>query len=203
MSGNLADLVLTFSVVVVTALLVAFYVSWRASRLDRLHTRLETARAALEAAMARRHAAVVELAASAHLEPASRILLADAAGRALRADRDQEPEPAQGAEPLEQAESALSGTLRAVLEEPGVPEELRRVPGGQAALGELLAQARRLQLARRFHNDAVATIRQARHRWLVRVLRLAGHAPLPEYVEMDDQPPDLPDDWPRPPAATG
>ena len=41
-------------------------------------------------------------------------------------------------------------------------------------------------LARRFYNDAVAVTRDARRRWLVRVLGLAGGAPLPEFFEIDD-----------------
>jgi hypothetical protein len=41
-------------------------------------------------------------------------------------------------------------------------------------------------LARRFYNDAVAVTRAARRRWLVRMLRLAGGAPLPEFFEIDD-----------------
>ena len=41
-------------------------------------------------------------------------------------------------------------------------------------------------LARRFYNDAVAVTRAARRRWLVRLLRLAGGAPRPEFFEIDD-----------------
>ncbi len=41
-------------------------------------------------------------------------------------------------------------------------------------------------LARKFYNDAVAATRAARRRWLVRLLRLAGGAPLPEFFEIDD-----------------
>ena len=41
-------------------------------------------------------------------------------------------------------------------------------------------------LARKFYNDAVAATRAARRRWLVRLLRLAGGAPLPEFFEIDE-----------------
>ena len=40
-------------VIVVAAILVGVYVSWRAGRLDRLHARVEAARAALDAALVR------------------------------------------------------------------------------------------------------------------------------------------------------
>ena len=46
----------------------------------------------------------------------------------------------------------------------------------------------RIQLARRFHNDAVVQIHQIRRLGLVRVFRLAGYAPLPSTFEMDDAP---------------
>src|SRR6266545_93850 len=38
------------AIVIALAVLVGFYVSWRASRLDRLHARAETTHAAIEAA---------------------------------------------------------------------------------------------------------------------------------------------------------
>ena len=41
-------------------------------------------------------------------------------------------------------------------------------------------------LARKFYNDAVAATRAARRRWLVRLLRLAGGAPWPEFFEIDE-----------------
>ena len=43
------------SLIVIAVLAISgVYVSWRAGRLDRLHTRVETARAALDAALVRR-----------------------------------------------------------------------------------------------------------------------------------------------------
>jgi len=165
-------------------LAVSFYLSWRASRLDRLHTRLETAQAALDAALARRGAVVGELAASGVLGPAAGVLLSDAAARARRAEDRAEREV---------AESNLSRVLRAVLAE----------AGDLAADGDLLAEvhaaARHVHIARRFYNDTVTAVHTARSSRLVGVLHLAGHARLPAYFEMDDEPPGLPDPhWPDP-----
>ena len=67
------------ALIIALAVLVGFYVSWRASRLDRLHTRVETARAALDAALVRRGAVVLEFASSGLLDPATSLLLAGAA----------------------------------------------------------------------------------------------------------------------------
>lgn len=176
------------SAALVVLMLSSFYVSWRAGRLDGLHTRLETASAALDAALARRQSAVLELASSPLLEPASRLLLADAVSAARRAATESRREQA------ELAESALSRALRAVVAESG--PLLRGGDGSGPAIesgDELLAQveaaARRVLIARSFYNDAVATIRRARSRRLVRLLRLAGRAPMPEFFEMDDEPP--------------
>jgi hypothetical protein len=54
---------------------------------------------------------------------------------------------------------------------------------------ELVEASKRVELARRFYNDAVrATLALRRHR-LVRWLHLAGHAPLPQPVDFDDRRP--------------
>ena len=46
----------------------------------------------------------------------------------------------------------------------------------------------RVAMARRFYNDAVRDTRSLREQTLVRLLRLAGHAPMPDYVELVDAP---------------
>ncbi|TDQ51611.1 hypothetical protein [Actinorugispora endophytica] len=164
----------------VLALLVlfSFYLSWRATRLDRLHTRLETANAALDAALARRGAVVAELAAAGVLGPAAGVILSDAAARARRAEARAD---------RELAESSLSRALRAVLAEAGDPPE-----ESADLLAETRAAAKRVYIARRFYNDAVSAIHTARSSRLVGVLRLAGKAGMPDYFEMDDEPPEQP-----------
>jgi hypothetical protein len=67
--------------IAVAAVLVGVYVSWRAGRLDRLHARVDGARAALDAALVRRSSVALELAACGLLDPATSLLLT----RALRA----------------------------------------------------------------------------------------------------------------------
>ena len=48
---------------------------------------------------------------------------------------------------------------------------------------------RKVELARRFHNDVVTSARVLRSRRRVRWLRLAGRAPVPTTVDLDDTPP--------------
>src|SRR5258707_14483924 len=91
----------------VAALLVGVYVSWRAGGLDRMHARVDKARAALDAALVRRSWVAQELAACGLLDPATSLLLAGAAHDARAAG-----------EPNELAESDLTRALPAVLSQP-------------------------------------------------------------------------------------
>jgi hypothetical protein len=175
MPGWLFDVVLTAGIIIVAGM----YISWRASRLDRLHARVDTARAALDAALVRRAAVALELAASRLLDPATSLLLATAAHEARTADT----------EGREFAESDLSRALRAVVDQPDFRGTLAARLDGTTLLDELEAAAQKVAFARRFYNDATATIRAARRKLLARLLPLAGNATLPEFFEIDDAPP--------------
>ena len=161
--------------IIAAAILVGVYVSWRAGRLDRLHARVEAARAALDAALVRRSAVALELAAGGLLDPATSLLIASAAHDARAAGQLDE-----------RTQSDLTRALRAALAQPGFRADLAARSGGDEALAELEAAAHQVFLARKFYNDAVAATRSARRKWLVRLLRLAGGAPMPEFFEIDD-----------------
>ena len=158
---------------------VGLYLSWTAGRLDRLHARIDAARAALDAQLLRRSSVAQELATSTLLDPAASVVLYQAA-HAARA--------ASGTEAQEVAESELSQALRAVFGEPAQVDVVREAPGGDAATHELTEAVRRVPMARRFHNDAVRDALVVRRRRIVRLLHLAGHAPQPSYFEIDDAP---------------
>ncbi len=146
--------------VLIVMLAVGWRLSWLATRVDRAHHRVERAWAALDAALVRRAQRVAELAGSPTLDPASALLLSDAAASAL--------EPDQTPLDRERAESDLSHLLDLV------------APEGAGA------EQDRVSLGRRLHNDAVNTARALRERRTVRVFRLAGHAPGPRTFEMAD-----------------
>lgn len=172
---TITDIVIAVAVV----LFLGVYVSWRAGRLDRMHTRLEAARAALDVTLVRRSSVVLELAASGFLDPATSVLLAEAA---------HEARGGQGADLAgqEQVQSNLSRALRAAFAQPGFRDSLDDVEDAADLLAELEAAAHQVLVARKFYNTAVAVTRDARRKPLVRLLRLAGHAELPEFFEMDD-----------------
>ncbi|MEC4015585.1 hypothetical protein [Streptomyces sp. H27-D2] len=165
--------------IAVALLLIGIYLSWTAGRLDRLHTRIDAAKAALDAQLLRRASVAQELGTAGVLDPASSIVLYQAAHAARQAEEEQR----------EVAESELSQALRAVFSEVAQAEAVREAPGGEESMTELTAAVRRVPMARRFHNDSVRAARAVRRHRVVRYFRLAGHAPFPLAVEMDDEPP--------------
>lgn len=193
---------------VLVGALVALALWWAwvaASRLDRLHRKVESSRAVLDAQLVRRASAAAELASSGLMDPVSSVLVGEAAWSALAAGGrgDDElvrllPDLAElatepgivrtASDPEERglAESELSSTLRAALDDPDEVEDLRAEPGGAELVDALAAGWYRVQLARRFHNEAVAQAQRVRRGWGVRTFRLAGRAPVPSTVDLDD-----------------
>ncbi|WP_275001213.1 hypothetical protein [Promicromonospora iranensis] len=172
------------------ALAVGLLLAWRgASRLDRLHRKVAASRIALDAQLVRRASAAVEVAASGALDPASAILVADAAYTASDAGPVTSPAAALKMDGLgperERAESGLTATLREAM---GAPEAIRTLLAGPSGevVSALAAAWYRATLARRFHNEAVAQARRVRRLWYVRLFHLAGRAPMPRTVELDD-----------------
>lgn len=163
----------------VAAVVVGLWLYWTAHRLDRMHHRIDLARAALDAQLLRRSGAALELATSAMLDPARSLLLVDAAHQARAASEDD----------LESAQSDLSESLRAVLAQRDEVDELRGRSDVGPLLEELAAACHKVELARRFHNDIVVSARALRSRRRVRWLRLAGKAAELRTVDLDDVPP--------------
>ena len=164
---------------VAVLVVVGLWLSWTANRLDRMHHRIDVARATLDAQLLRRSGATLELASSEVLDPPSRLVLLDAASQA----RSAEPEE------FETAESALSLALRAVFADGAGVQALRDDPTVAPLVDELARDCARVELARRFHNDVVVSARALRSRRRVRWLHLAGRAADLRAVDLDDVPP--------------
>ena len=202
-------------IVVAAALQIGVYVSWRAGRIDRLHARVEMARAALDVTLLRRSSVALELATSGLLDPATSLLLAAAVHgtrpggpggyggtgrppsggpRGVRGGGQPPREGGSGGDlppeetprPRDLAESDLTRALRAAFSQPDFRSSLSGKEGADELLGEVEATAHQVFLARKFYNDMVAVTRDARRRPLARVLRLSGNARAPEFFEMDD-----------------
>ncbi len=157
------------ALMLVALLVLGWYLSYTAVRLDRLHTRLEATGSALEAQSLRRSQTAIEVAYGGDLDPASGALLIDAARTCMDFEGMWDGQRCA-------AESALTDLMRLVFPQP--PDELEEA-------------AMRVRLARRFHNEAVEQTLVVRRRAAVRALHLAGHTALPEPVLFDDG-------WPPP-----
>jgi hypothetical protein len=180
------------SIVVVVLLGIAWYLSYSAARLDRLHAKVEGSMSALDAQLVRRAEATLELATGGVLDPATSLLLADAATESLERQTHHpvtdDPLDGQNFAGRENIESNLTEVLAATLS-PEVVDELRAEPDGLGAdaLARIQASALRVQLARRFHNEAVGEVVRVREKAVVRIFRLAGYAALPRPVDFDDE----------------
>ena len=167
-------------VAVVVGILLSMWVTFTLTRLDRLHARVDAARASLDAQLVRRAAAVQQAvrSADATLTPAARET-ADAVSHAALGAA-QAPTAGQ----RENAENAVGRVLAGLVGD-GI------VDGVAAA--ELREAAARVQVARRFYNDAVRDTRALRARRMPRLFRLAGRVPMPQFFDIDDTlPPEMP-----------
>jgi hypothetical protein len=169
---------LTVVVVVALVVVVATYLTWLAGRLDRLHARTDGARASLDAQLLRRAAAAAAIAEYA----AAVEVLTGSAARALSAAS--RVASTAGVAERESAENDLSRALHTA-----VPLIESRDDDLRELLADLATASSHVVLARRFYNDAVRDISSLRRRRLIRLLRLAGHAPPPAYFDIDDTPP--------------
>ncbi|WP_284250225.1 glycosyltransferase family 4 protein [Litorihabitans aurantiacus] len=215
-AGGVVTTEIVLAVVVVVGLLVWLALA-KANRLDLLHQKVTRTAATLDAQLLRRAGQAAELAASGRLDPASSLVLAGAADACLasgqeleltggtdstgdgtgdgegRGDARTDPDadrrrPGRVTLTAEReiVESDLSRVLRQALEGP-LAEGAATAP----VVRDVVATAGRVELARRFHNDAVAQSVRIRAQALVRLLRLAGRADLPRSFEMDDTAPRL------------
>jgi hypothetical protein len=145
---------------------VVLWCFWTATRLDRLSLRRQAAESGLRGLIQERAAVAIELASSGLHDPASAVLLMDAAVAARDAADDWE------------AQSRLTEVI-----------DLVDLPEADPLVARLTTLGRQVSMARRIHNDIAARVIDLRSRRRVRWFRLAGHAPSPEMIEFDDTSP--------------
>lgn len=150
--------------------IVAWYLSFTASRIDRLHHRIETSWAALDAALQRRASVAMELAISGLLDPAQSMILTAVAHDAREA----------GDAERANAEADVSATLLSLFPDEESMVVLREQALGDDLIDEMTEANRRLEFAVASFNDAVESARIVRQKPIVRWMRLAGRARLPQ-----------------------
>ena len=159
-------------VLAVFVLLISlWYLSFLATRLDRLHHRVETSWANLDVLLQKRASVALEIAHSDIADPASSLLLTGAAYQA----RDAEIQSRSA------AESGLSGALGLLLEY----SQHLATAADNALLTELSALTDKIRVAIALHKDAVTRTQMVRRKIIVRIFRLAGSAPLPVTYEFE------------------
>ena len=160
-----------YTLVLFIVALAAWYLSFSATRLDRLHHRVETSWANLDGLLQRRAAIAIEIARSEISDPASSMLLTFAAHQAREASvRDRS-----------QAETGLSGALGILLETSG------EISGGieKDLIRELRELTEKIKMAVAIHVDAVNRTQMVRSKLINRIFRLAGTAPEPVTYEFE------------------
>ena len=152
-------------------LLIIWYLTFSATRLDRLHQRVETSWANLDAILQRRASLALELTHFPETDPAANLLLTSAAHHARAADISVRSE----------AESSLTAALLLLRQESWLVEK-------HPDLFEELDQiTERLKVGISLHVEGVSAARARISKLIYRIFRLAGKAPLPvKYAFEDD-----------------
>ena len=144
-------------------IIFVWYLTFTASRLDRLHHRVETSWAALDALLQQRAALALEVSHLPGVDPAVAMVLTQSAFLAGEAEFAERSEAEEG---LAATVALLYETEDFHIKNPGLSERITGV-------------TKRIEIAMQLHREAVHTTRVQRARTLVRLFRLAGRAPLP------------------------
>jgi hypothetical protein len=158
------------AVAILLILFLAWYLSFLASRLDRLHHRVETSWEHLDALLQRRAAVALEIAHSLDIDPATSLVLTASAYQAREASILERSD----------SESSLSQSLKLIADQ----EESN--PINPELLLQLKEITDKIRIGIVIHLEAVNTARTVRSKFFVKIFRLAGHAPLPVRYAFED-----------------
>lgn len=159
-----------FAPALLLALLFIWYLTFSANRLDRLHHRVETSWANLDAILQRRAAIAQEIARYREIDPATNLILTTAALQARAAEIAMRSE----------AESGLSQALKLLREESDIPKIYPE------SFKELDNLTERIRTAIAIHQETVRATLNRRSKPIFRLFRLAGRAPLPVTYPFED-----------------
>jgi hypothetical protein len=163
----------TFLIISLILLVIAWYLSFSASRLDRLHHRVETSWEHLDALLQRRSALALEISHASDLDPATKLLLTESAYVSREESIIERND----------AERSLSQSLR-FLKSAASQGDLHI---NFALLEELTTLTEKITIAIAIHLEAVNTVIRVRSRLLYRIFHLAGSAKLPHTYTFEDE----------------
>lgn len=158
--------------IVLFVVLIGWYLSFSASRLDRLHHRVETSWATLDSLLQQRAALAHDIVSESNLDPATAYLISSSAATARNANIVERSA----------AESVLSESLKLV--QGAAIDHSLELPGD--LLVELSDITSKVKIAINIHLEAVNATRNVRAKPLIRLFRLAGKAPLPVRYAFED-----------------
>ena len=157
---------------ILLVVLFAWYLSFSAARLDRLHHRVETSWEHLDALLQRRAALALEISHSTDLDPATQYLLTQSAYIS------REESIAERSD----AEKSLTHSL-SFLRDAASSGELE-IPA--ALLGELSSVSEKISISTQIHLEAVASVEKMRSKFIYKFFRLAGRAKLPTRYSFEE-----------------
>ncbi len=153
-------------------LLFAWYLSFAAARLDRLHHRVETSWEHLDSLLQRRAALALEISHQTDLDPATNLILTQSAYVSREEaiiDRND-------------AERSLSESLKFLRMSADSGEVSIFLP----LLDELSTLTEKITLAIAIHLEAVSSVAKLRSKPIYRLFHLAGKAKLPRIYSFEE-----------------
>ncbi len=153
-------------------LLLAWYLSFSATRLDRCHHRVETSWEHLDALLQRRAALALEIARNSDIDPATEMILTSSAYLSREANIGDR----------EDAETSLSESLK-FLRESARNGELTIAVN---LIDELTALTDKIRTAIAIHLEAIISVRNLRDKLVFRFFHLAGRAKWPEKYHFEE-----------------
>lgn len=159
-------------IAILIILLLAWYLSFSATRLDRCHHRVETSWEHLDALLQRRAALALEIARNSDLDPATEIILTSSAYQSREANIGDR----------EDAESSLSESLK-FLHHSALQGEITVSVG---LINELNTLTDKIRTAIAIHLEAISAVRNLRQKLVFRFFHLAGRAKWPEKYHFED-----------------
>jgi hypothetical protein len=163
-----------YLVLLVILLIFFWYLSFSATRLDRLHHRVETSWEHLDALLQRRAALALEIAHQNDLDPALDMLLTASAYESREAPMTDRNE----------AESLLSESLKIIREAAALGEIHIKL----SLIDRLSDITEKIRVAIAIHLEAVTAVENLRSKAIFKIFHLAGRAKLPfRYPFEEDQ----------------
>ena len=163
---------MTLVLVALVVILFGWYLSFSASRLDRLHHRVETSWEHLDALLQRRAALALEISHQTDLDPATDLILTQSA----YVSRE------EAISNRNDAERSLSQSLKFLRESTDSGELSIFLP----LLSELTTLTEKITLAVAIHLEAVNSVAKLRSRPIYRLFHLAGKAKLPKIYSFEE-----------------